>query len=123
MKEVFDDRRRLRPQMLRAHPVRRDSQAVQAKEAVRKAWFLWTGGKRRGSGERPFDPPVPVLTPQQYRFLRFLLDMSDKLAARDGALDGSEDGLDSDRSLARIRAAVRLFEQTASSPDRGDTAE
>lgn len=44
--------------------------------------------------------PVPMLAPEQYRFLGFLLAMADSL------------GVENDQ-IARMRSAVRLFEQSA----------
>jgi hypothetical protein len=67
------------------------------------------------------DEPVPILSPAQYRFLRFVLAIADEFGAQDGA-DGrgtvnAGDDHRSARALARMRAGLKLFEELPVSAD------
>jgi hypothetical protein len=95
--------------------------SAQATRAMRRARSVWTSVRcRTAIREARRERPVPVLSPEQYRFLRFLLDMADEVSGRG---ERSHGGPRERKGLHRIRAAVRLFEQSSTSPARTEHPE
>jgi hypothetical protein len=108
------------PHMQRARAACRGFQPAAIVEARHKIQPVQTEAARTPTCVGPADLPIPILSPEQHRFLRFLLDLADDVDVRGESSATKPNDPTLPHRLSRLHAAVRLFERSPTSPEDTD---